>query len=123
MVHREMTVTELLDARERFAELHGKISDLEREKALAKQHYDGLIKPLATEADCLLTDIRTKMFDIDEDCYVIHDYAANKVRYYSKTTMSLVSAREMNDSDRQQDIDFENDQEQDIQECEGNGED
>lgn len=116
-VHREMTTGELLDARERFVDLRGKIADLEGEKDLAKKRYDGLIKPLASESDRLLMEIRTRLFDIDEDCYVMHDYSENKVRYISKTTLTVVSARDMTGSDRQKAIDFDGESGQDVGEA------
>lgn len=101
-IHREMTTSELLDARERYADLNGKIQDLESAKQRAKQLYDGKIKPLATESDQLLRDIRSKMHDVDDDCFAMFDYDANEVRYVSRVTMSVVEVREMTGDDRQQ---------------------
>lgn len=107
-VHREMTTVELLDARERFADLRGKIADLEGEKKMIDKQYDGRIKPLNIESDRLLLAIRSRIFDIEEDCYVFNDYEANKVRYVSKTTCGIVYVRDMTGADRQRAIDFDN---------------
>lgn len=117
-VHRGMMTNELLDARERFADLRGKIADLEGQKDIARKHYDGLIKPLAAESDKLLMEIRTRMFDVDEDCYVLHDYEEGKVSYISKATLVMVLQRDMTGADRQKAIDFEESQDED-----GDGED
>lgn len=117
-IWREMTTAELLDARERYAKLNGNIQDLESQKKCDAQYYDGQIKPLRTQSEQLLSDIRSKMHQIKDDCYIMNDYEANKVRYVSRVTLQVVEVREMTGADRQRSIDFqeEENQEQDAPE-------
>lgn len=106
-VHRGMTDMELLSAKDRFCQLQAQISDYEAEKASAKAHFDAKIKPLQQDADELLLEIRAQEFTTQEDCYILHDYAQNKVKYISSVTMEIVYVRDMTGSDRQMAIDFE----------------
>lgn len=119
-IYREMTTSELLDSREKYADLNVRIQDLEMQKQIAKQHYDGKIKPLAAECDVLLRNIRSKMHDIEDDCFVMFDYEASKVRYVSRVTLNVVEVREMTGDDRQQSL-F--DEESENQTAEDDGDD
>lgn len=118
-IRREMTTEELLDKREAYAELQGQIADLELDLQCIKQHYSGKIKPLQTQAIAMLSDIRSKMHDVEDDCYVMNDYAQNKVRYVSRVTCQVVEVREMTGADRQKDIDFDNGQDDGTEEGQG----
>lgn len=115
-IRREMTTAELLDAREHYVELNAKIQDLEMIKKCAIQQQDGLIKPLKIKAGQLLSDICSKMHEVTDDCFIMNDYEANKVRYVSRVTLQVVEVREMTGADRQRSLEFQ--EKEDEQEAE-----